>query len=138
MVAPPADVRPWAWVLYAGERRWHQRRIWGQVEDPPTGPQTRLLLISSTPDHDVYEEDYSRDSADILGVRFVDTRRDRGGLDAGLLYGFRRRLTVNEETAIMAAVIQVADETYLARETAGGRAAVLPAGGALRAFDFGL
>ncbi|CAK0880469.1 unnamed protein product [Prorocentrum cordatum] len=60
------------------------------------------------------------------------------GLDAGLLYGFRRRLTVNEETAIMAAVIQVADETYLARETAGGRAAVLPAGGALRAFDFGL
>ncbi|CAK0824742.1 unnamed protein product, partial [Prorocentrum cordatum] len=80
----------------------------------------------------------SWDSADILGVRFVDTRRDRGGLDAGLLYGFRRRLTVNEETAVMAAVIQVADETYLARETAGGRAAVLPAGGALRAFDFGL
>ncbi|CAK0889881.1 unnamed protein product [Prorocentrum cordatum] len=135
MVARLGYVRPWVWVLFAGEQQWHLRRIWGQAEDPPTGPQTRLLLSRSAPDHDACKEDCSRDSADVLGYRFVDTHRDRGIQDAGLLHGLGRRLTVNEKTAIIDGVTQVADETYRGWETAGGRAAEFPVEGTLRASD---
>eukprot|EP00959_Pyramimonas_sp_CCMP1952_P007012 146382-Pyramimonas_sp.AAC.1 len=68
MSAPPQDVLQWAWVLYAGERRWHQRRIWGRLEAPLAGRQADQMLLSSTPDHNVFEENYSRNSPDILAV----------------------------------------------------------------------
>ncbi|CAK0802600.1 unnamed protein product, partial [Prorocentrum cordatum] len=128
----------WALVLYAGGPRWHQRRIWGHLAPPQAGQSDADFYLISTPDHDVYEEDYGRDSQDVLAIRFTDGRRDLAGLDANQVYRFRRALTPAQTAAIRVALDQVGDETYLARERAAGRPGVLPASGSWEAFDFTL
>ncbi|CAK0868863.1 unnamed protein product, partial [Prorocentrum cordatum] len=105
-------------------------RLWAAAA--PAAP----ALLLSTPDLDVYQEDYGRGSLDILAVRYGASRRDRCGIDPVQTYGFRRRLTAADEKVISAALTQVADEEYLARETAARRPPVLPGSGALLLFDF--
>ena len=80
-VGPAWDALARAWALCASEQRRHQRRIWGRLEGPPTGPQVDLMMLSSAPEHDAYEDNYSRNGPDILAARFGSTRRDRCGLD---------------------------------------------------------
>ncbi|CAK0898656.1 unnamed protein product [Prorocentrum cordatum] len=136
VMPPPPGVLRWAWVLYRGERLWHQRRVWGRLADPAAGSSDPLDLLISSADHDVYEERYSRGNPDIVTVVFSPTRQALQGVDPNLLYRFRRELNGRETVAIQDALIQVADELYLDRERAAGRPRVLPAGGSYVEFDF--
>eukprot|EP00959_Pyramimonas_sp_CCMP1952_P030819 646123-Pyramimonas_sp.AAC.1 len=74
-VPPPGGVLRWAWVLYRGERLWHQRRVWGRLASPAAGSSDPMDLLISSADHDVYEERYGQGNPDIVAVVFSPTRQ---------------------------------------------------------------
>ena len=80
LVAPPAGVQPWAWVLCRGERLWHQRRVWGRSASPPAEIANLLDVLISTADHDEYQDSYAPRSIDIVAARFCATRQALQGV----------------------------------------------------------
>ena len=82
-------VHPWAFVLYADQDLWHQRRLLGTL---PGSSGTRFLV--ATPDFDVYIEDLGLADGDVAAVRLASTRwPPPAGLARDRCYRFRREPT---------------------------------------------
>ena len=94
-------------------------------------PIEPLRLVICTPDGDVYDEDYSGQSADIAAVRFCSDRGRPPGISAADSYRFRRAPTAAEVTAFNTAGETYAAAVLAAEAAAAGQAFAAPAAGCL-------
>ena len=100
------DASPWLWALYqlGPDALFHQRRVLGRVVASPLTAMNRNMMefLIVTADLDVYEEDYSGASADVVAIRAAANRQEvPRGVPRAFAYRFRRDLTAAQYAAAL-------------------------------------